>query len=85
MSARCGGSDLAVAARQAAVPGPQAALLVLCRALALLAARLPQRLVGALENGRQQPPAKARPGVGRGSVAMLFGVHMFDTSFGGVR
>ena len=78
-------SDFAVAARQPAVVRPQAALRVLGFAFALPGAGFVEGLVGAREERDQETAPESRPRAGRGSVAVLFGFHRFDPSFGGVR
>ncbi len=80
-----GASGLLVGARHAAVRRRDPAEVVLGGPfVTLLAPRLAERLVGVGEKRGQKPSAEARRPAGRGSVAILFGVHMFESFFGGV-
>lgn len=82
---RARGSGFLVAARQAAVRRPDAAEVVVRRLFVRFAPRLRERFVGAREERGEKAAAEARLRAGRGSFAMLFGVHMFESSFGGYR
>ena len=78
-------SEFFVAPRQPAVRGPDAAEVVLRGLFDLFSPRLLEGFVGARKQRRKKPSGDARLPAGRGSFAMLIGVHMFKSVFGGVR